>query len=226
MRGGALSPGNIVLTQTTCGTGGGIDEPTLPAQPLIVLNDLIINGYSDTRFNNPLGNFPVTFTPVTSGTNVNDVLIGGGFHVGRYSSYIPIFGGTPNYDALANQPTHANTTWFNQTTATSAIDSIYYGQDGVSGNVLELGNFNLNRNSGNTIRTIARTGNNGAIRFDVNGNMTVQSGTLDQNAYTFRIWGNITNLTGWGHISLQDHIRLHQEHLLLRRLDSGKVRTS
>ena len=193
MRAGVASAGNIELIETTCGTGGGVDEPTLAAQPLVVLNDLIINGYTDTRYNNPIGNFPATFTPVTSATNVNDVYIGGSFHVGRYSGYIPVFGGDAPYDAIGDQPTHANTTWFNQTIATSAIDSLYIGQDGVSGNTLELGNFNLNRNSGNTFRTIARNGNNGAIRFDVNGDITVQSGILDQNAYTFRIWGNITN---------------------------------
>lgn len=191
MRAGISGAGNIVLSGTTSGTGAGTE--TLAAQPLKVLNDLIINGYDDTRYNNPLGDFPAIFSPVTSDVNVNDVYLGGSFHIGRYSDYIPVFGGVPDFDAIGNQPTHANTTWFNQSSGTSTIDTLYFGQNGLNGNTAELGNIVLDRIAGSTLRTVARTGTNGAIRFDVNGNAIIQSGILDQNAHTFRIWGSITN---------------------------------
>ena len=192
MRAANGTASSIVLLTTTSGTGGGASEPTLAAQPLVVLNDLIIHGHSDTFYNNPLGDFPVTFAPVTSGTNVNDVYIGGSFYVGRNSTYQAVFGGTPPYDGLANLPTNVNTTWFNQTIATSAIDTVYYGVTAGIGQ-LEIGSLVLNRTTGNQLRLVARTGNNGAIRLDVNGNISVLSGTMDQNAYTLRIWGSITN---------------------------------
>ncbi len=176
----------MVLSGGTSGSGGG--AATLAAQPLRVINDLIVHGYNDTYYNNPLGNFPIVFSPVTSATDINDVYIGGSFYVGRNSNYQCLFGGTTPYDANGDAPTHYNTTHFNQTVATSAMDTVYIGD-----NRLETGNFVLDRTTGNELRTIARTGNNGGIRFDINGDMSVLSGTLDQNAYTFRIWGNITN---------------------------------
>lgn len=192
MRSTSGTSSEVVLVETTSGTGGGIDEPTLAAQALLVLNDLIIEGYSDNHYNNPNGSFGITFSPVTSGTNVNDVYIGGSFYVGRNSTYNAVFGGISPYDDDLDQPTHSNTTYFNQTIATSLIDTIYYGVSAGLGQ-LELGHMILNRNSGNELRTIARTGNTGSVRFDINGDASILSGTLDQNAYSFRIWGNINN---------------------------------
>lgn len=191
MRAGISGAGDIVLTGTTSGTGGGTE--TLAAQKLVVINDLIINGYNDDIKNNPLGNHPVTFEPVTSATNVNDVYVGGSFFVGRYSTYKPVFGGTGDYDNIASQPTHRNITYFNQTSATSTIDTLYSGQNAIGSNRLEMGNFVLERNASNQLRTISRSNPNGSIEFDINGNASVLSGILDQNAYTFRIWGSITN---------------------------------
>ncbi|MEM9830858.1 MAG: T9SS type A sorting domain-containing protein [Bacteroidota bacterium] len=195
MRASGASVGTIELDGGESGDGtGGVR--TIAAQPLIVKNDLIVHGHNDTYYDNPLGNFPVTFSAVNSDTTaavdsdaaVSDVYIGGSFYVGRNSTYQCVFGGTAPYDGLADLPTFLNTTYFNQTEATSAIDTVYTGE-----NRLETGNFVLNRTTGNELRTIARTGNNGSIRFDINGDVSVLSGTLDQNAYTFRIWGSITN---------------------------------
>lgn len=195
MRSDAVGNGPIRLEGGT--TGNSPADFTLPGQDLVVINDLIIHGFNDSRKNNPLGNFETNFEAITSAANNNDVYVGGSMYVGRNSSYQAVFGGTPNYDGLANQPTDVNTTYFNQTTATSGIDTLYYGRTGGIGQ-LELGNFHLDRNSGNELRTIARNGMNGSIRFDVNGDVNIQSGTLDQNAFTFRIWGNITNLDRLG----------------------------
>ncbi len=188
MRAASGTVGNIVLTETTSGTGGGADEPTLAAQPLKVLNDLIIHGYNDDFYNNPLGNFPITFAPITSAANNNDVYVGGSFYVGRNSEYQAVFGGLAPYDGIADLPTDVNTTYLNQTIGTSAIDTIFAGN-----NRIEIGTLVVNRTSGNEVRQIARSGNNGSIRLDVNGDISVLSGTVDQNAYTIRIWGNITN---------------------------------
>ncbi len=191
MRANGASVGNIELDEGTSGTGGG--AVTLGAQSLVVLNDLVVQGYGDTYKNNPLGNFPVTFAATTSDTNINDVYVGGSFYVGRNSTYQCLFGGAPSYDGLSDLPTHYNTTYFNETLATSAIDTVYWGVTGSGVSQLEMGSFILDRTSGYELRTIARNGNSGSIRFDINGDMSVLSGTLDQNAYTFRIWGSITN---------------------------------
>ncbi|MEM8969355.1 MAG: hypothetical protein AAGE93_23255, partial [Bacteroidota bacterium] len=191
MRADGASVGEIELDGGTSGSGGG--AATLSAQSLVVINDFIIHGHDDTYYDNPLGNFPVTFSAVTSATNVNDVYVGGSFYVGRNSAYQCLFGGTPDYDDNGDEPTHYNTTYFNQTDATSAVDTIYWGVTGGGIGQLEMGNFVLDRTTGSELRTIARTGNNGSIRFDINGDVSVLSGTLDQNAYTCRIWGNITN---------------------------------
>lgn len=191
MRAGGSSVGNITLDGGTSGNGGG--AVTLSAQPLVVVNDLIVQGYNDNYYNNPLGNYATVFSAVTSATNINDVYVGGSFYVGRNSSYEAVFGGTAPYDGLGDLPTDYNTTYFNQTDATSVIDTIYWGVTGSGIGQLEMGSFVLDRLTGNELRTIARNGNNGGIRFDVNGNVSVLSGTLDQNAYTFRVWGSITN---------------------------------
>ena len=192
MRATAASVGNIVLTGTTSGTGGGSDEPAVAAQPLVALNDLIIHGYSDTYNNNPLGNYPIVFAPITSAINNNDVYVGGSFYIGRNSTYKAVFGGVAPYDGIADLPTSYNTTFFNQTIGTSAVDTVYYGVTSGIGQ-LETGSVVLNRTSGNELRLVARTGNTGGIRLDVNGDISVLSGTMDQNAYTLRIWGAITN---------------------------------
>ncbi|MEM6842616.1 MAG: T9SS type A sorting domain-containing protein [Bacteroidota bacterium] len=198
MRASGASVGTIELDGGESGDGtGGVR--TIAAQPLIVKNDLIVHGHNDTYYDNPLGNFPVTFSAVNSDTTaavdsdaaVSDVYIGGSLYVGRNSLYQCLFGGIADYDD--NPPTYYNTTYFNQTAATSAIDTIYWGRTGSGIGQLELGNFVLDRTTGNELRAIARDGNSGNIRFDINGDVSVLSGTLDQNAYTIRTWGDITN---------------------------------
>ncbi|WP_375578550.1 T9SS type A sorting domain-containing protein [Marivirga tractuosa] len=180
---------NFTLNEGTSGNGG--NARTLSGQPLKVLQDLIVRGYNDQFYNNPFGNFPTTFSAVTSSTNVNDVYVGGTFYVGRWSFYDAVFGGVEPYDNIGDQPTEVNTTYFNQTSGTSAIDTVYWGGSGAIR--MELGNLVLDRNTGNELRGISRTGGNGAIRFDINGNGEVRSGTLDQNIFTIRIWGNVVN---------------------------------
>ncbi|WKV12156.1 beta strand repeat-containing protein [Marivirga harenae] len=184
----------ITLNEGTSGDGG--NARTLSGEPLRVLEDLIVRGYNDQFYNNPFGNFPTTFAAVTSSANVNDVYVGGSFYVGRWSAYNSVFGGVDPYDNLGDQPTEVNSTYFNQTIGTSSIDTIYWG--GSTSPRLELGNLVLDRNSGNELRGIARAGGNGAIRFDINGNGEVRSGTLDQNIFTIRIWGNILNYDRMG----------------------------
>lgn len=184
----------FTLNEGTSGDGG--NARTLSGQSLRVIEDLIVRGYNDQFYNNPFGNFTTTFSAVTSSTNVNDVYVGGSFYVGRWSFYDAVFGGTESYDNLADQPTEVNTTYFNQTIGTSTIDSMYWGGSGAIR--MELGNLVLDRNTGNELRGIARAGGNGAIRFDINGNGEVRSGTLDQNIFTIRIWGNIVNYDRMG----------------------------
>lgn len=188
MRGTVASAGEIVLIGTTSGTGAFPNTQTLAALPLRVLNNLTLEGnelYAQTQ--------PVIFRPVTSGTNINDVFIGGSFIIDRNTTYIPLFGGISPYDGVADQPTAVNSTIFNQTVATSSIDTLYFGEQTNSVR-LELGNFVLDRNSGNQLRTIGRSSRpNANIMVDVNGNASVESGTLDQNRFTFRIWGSIVN---------------------------------
>lgn len=196
LRGANSNAGNVLLDGGTSGAGGS--SFTLPGQDLRVVNDLIIEGYNDSRYNNPIGNFSIALEAITSPTNINDVYVGGSFHVGRNSSYIAVIGGTPDYDGLADAPTDVNTTHFNQTDATSSIDTLYWGVTGGGIGQLEMGNFVLDRLSGNALRTIGRTGFTGSIRFDINGDASVLSGTLDQNAFTFRIWGDITNFDRLG----------------------------
>jgi hypothetical protein len=190
----AAGVAEFTLNEGTSGDGG--NARTLSGQSLKVLEDLIVRGFNDQNYNNPYGNFPTTFSAVTSSANVNDVYIGGSFYVGRWSSYTSVFGGADPYDNLGDQPTDVNTTYFNQTIGTSAIDTVYWG--GSTAPRLELGNLVLDRNTGNELRGIARSGGNGAIRFDINGNGEVRSGTLDQNIFTIRIWGNIVNYDRMG----------------------------
>lgn len=191
MRATVASAGEFVLVSTASGSGSFPDSQTLAGQPLTVLNDLILEGsqlYSQPQV--------PTFRPVTSDANVNDVYIGGSFIIDRNAVYVPVYGGTSPYNSAADQPTAVNNTIFNQTSATSAVDTLYFGD--TSGQ-LELGSFLLNRTSGNSLRTIGRSSRSDAtIVFDVNGDATVQSGTLDQNRFTFRIWGNIINYDRMG----------------------------
>lgn len=185
MRATVASAGDVVLEGTSSGTGAFPDTQNLTAQPLRVLNDLILEG--DDVYPQPQS---VVFRPVTSGANVNDVYIGGTFFVDRTASYISVFGGVAPYDGVADQPTAVNTTYFNQTIGTSVIDTLYFG----SGGQFELGAFVLDRTSGNELRTIGRsTRGSASIMIDVNGDASVLSGTLDQNRFTFRIWASIVN---------------------------------
>lgn len=185
MRATVASAGEVVLDGTSSGTGAFPDTQNLSAQPLRVLNDLILEG--NDVYPQPQS---VVFRPVTSGANVNDVYVGGTFFVDRTASYIPVFGGVAPYDGVADQPTAVNTTYFNQTIGTSAIDTLYFGSNGQ----FELGAFVLDRTSGNELRTIGRFNRGDAsIMIDVNGDASVLSGTLDQNRFTFRIWASIVN---------------------------------
>ncbi len=127
----------VVLSGGISGRGSGAD--TLAAQPLQVINNLTVHGggNNSTPYRNPLGDFPIVFSAVNSDTTaavgnqgaaVSDVYIGGSFYVGQQSEYRCTFGGDPNQEGVANLPHNYNTTYFNQTTATSAADTVYYGR--------------------------------------------------------------------------------------------------
>ncbi|HOT13839.1 MAG TPA: hypothetical protein PK252_03660, partial [Bacteroidales bacterium] len=174
------------------GVDVGTTDVDLAAQPLKVLNDFRIWGTESGGAGYPV----IRFTPVTSATNVNDVYIGGSFYLENGAQYIPILGGTAPYNSIANQPTTSNTTYFNQTAGTSANEELYFGNATAE---LEFGKMVVNKTTGNAIRLsapAART--NGSVLLDVNGNISVLSGTLDQGNYTIRTWGNIYNYDRMG----------------------------
>ena len=164
----------------------------LAAQPLKVLNDFRIVGAETGGTGYPV----IRFTPVTSTTNVNDLYIGGSFYLENGAQYIPILGGTTPYNSVANQPTTTNTTYFNQTEGTSANEELYFGNATAE---LEFGKLVVNKTTGNAIRLAApATRTNGSVLLDVNGDISVLSGTLDQGNYTIRTWGNIFNYDRMG----------------------------
>ena len=105
--------------------------------------------------------------------------------------YAPVSGGVPPYDAISDQPTGRNTTYFIKTPATGVTEELYRG-DAV--NPLELGNLVVDRTGGYEVKlTSSATRANESVIMDVNGNASVLSGTLNQNLFTIRTWGAITN---------------------------------
>ncbi len=152
------------------------------AQPLRVLNDFRIWGKETGG-----GSYPViTFEP-----GITDVYIGGSFFIENGAQYTPISGGTAPYDAIGNQPTTRNTTYFIKTAATGAVEELYRGD---AANPLELGNLVIDRTAGHEVKmTSSATRTNESIVLDINGNASVLSGTLNQNLFTIRTWGAITN---------------------------------
>ncbi len=175
---------NFVLQD---GTLVGATDENLAAQPLKVLNDFRIWGTESGG----VGYSAINFRPVTSTTNVNDVYIGGSFYIENGASYSSVFGGTSPYNSLANQPTHKNTTHFYSTTASSGLDTFYYGN---STGTLELGNIEVNRSHGSEVRLVSAAARAlESVMVDVNGNISVFSGTLNQHLFSLRTWGSITN---------------------------------
>jgi hypothetical protein len=192
------------------GTGG--TEISLAGQDLRVLSDLIIRGKETD------GSYPnIDFYAVTGTSNVNDVYIGGSFKIEAGAQYWTAADGNRlrNYDGVSHQPSVFNTTYFNQTIGTSAIDTLYWGNTGdqfdynnngdfvEAENMMELGNFVLNRTTGNALRMVspgpgAGLRGNSSLTVDVNGDASVLSGTFDQGRLTVRIWGSITNYDRFG----------------------------
>jgi hypothetical protein len=154
----------------------------IAAQPLKVLNDLRIWGKESGGDSYPA----IAFI-----TGINDVYIGGSFFIESGSQYIPVSGGTPPYDAIANQPSLRNTTYFVRTAGTSPVEELYHG-DPV--NQLEFGTLSIDRTNGYELRLTSPPGRiNESVIMDVNGNTSVLSGTLNQNLFTIRTWGAIVN---------------------------------
>ncbi len=173
-----------VARQFTLGAAVNIapDNVNVTAQPLKVLNDFRLWGKESGGAAYPA----ITFTPGT-----NDVYIGGAFYIENGALYVPISGGTAPYDAIANQPTSRNTTYFNKTNGTGAVEEFYQGN---TTNPLELGNIVVDRTNGYEVKlTSGATRINESVVLDINGNASVLSGTLNQNLFTIRTWGAITN---------------------------------
>ncbi|WP_282037672.1 LamG-like jellyroll fold domain-containing protein [Saccharicrinis aurantiacus] len=195
---------NLNLTKTVANTSEfvlddaidvGSTDVYLEAQPLVVLNDFRIRG-EETNANYP----DITLSVFSTNSVVSDLYIGGSFFIEEGGVYNCLFGGTSPYDGTNKQPTQVNTTYFNQTIATSSIDTLYWGHSGgIDDDIdkdqrFELGNFILDRTSGNELRTVAQSNiKNNQILIDVNGDASVLSGTLDQGRMTFRTWGKIVN---------------------------------
>lgn len=181
---------------------GGTNE-YLAGQPLRVLRNLTIRGTES-------GYQGVDFYAVTDAANVNDVFIGGSFRIESGSQYWIAADGdrTKDYNGMARLPTIMNTTWFNQTAATPSVSELYWGNPGDifdygsgnsdNANMAELGHVVINRNSGYELRLVSPgpgsgMRSNAALTVDVNGDLVVESGTLDQGRLTIRTWGSITN---------------------------------
>ncbi|NJO90288.1 MAG: hypothetical protein HC831_16090, partial [Chloroflexia bacterium] len=202
----------FTLEGGTSGDNAAGEYYTLPGQPLKVLNDFKIEG-EETSVGYP----NIDFYAVTSPTNVNDVYIGGSFIIEAGAQYWTAADGdrSRNYNGVANQPTIVNTTYFNQTIGTSAIDTLYWGNVGdqfdydsnstpdADENMAEFGHFVLDRTSGNELRLVSPGPGSGlrgnsSLTVDVNGDASVLSGTFDQGRLTLRIWGAITNYDRFG----------------------------
>lgn len=173
-----------VARQFTLGAAANIgpDNVNVAAQPLKVLNDFRIWGKESGGSSYPA----ITFT-----TGTNDVYIGGSFYIENGATYVPINGGTAPYDTEATKPTSRNTTYFNKTTGSGAVEVFYQG-DPV--NPVEIGNLVVDRGNGYEVKITSGAARvNETVAIDVNGNASVLTGTLNQNLYTIRTWGAITN---------------------------------
>ncbi|HEX2969487.1 MAG TPA: hypothetical protein VHO46_10330 [Bacteroidales bacterium] len=154
----------------------------IPAQPLKILNDFRIWGKESGGVSYPV----ISFSPGT-----NDIYIGGSFFIEDGARYIPVSGGNPPYDAIANQPTSKNTTYFNKTGGTSPVEELYQGD---ISNPLEFGNIIIDRTNGYEVKlTSASSRVNESVILDINGSASVLSGILNQNLFTIRTWGAIVN---------------------------------
>ncbi|MFA5647198.1 MAG: hypothetical protein WC951_02710 [Bacteroidales bacterium] len=180
----SLKNATAAARQFTLGAAANIgpDNVSVAAQPLKVLNDFRIWGKESGG---------PSYAAITFTTGLNDVYIGGSFYVENGAIYAPVSGGTPPYDAIANQPTARNTTFFNRTAGTGAVEVFYQGD---ATNPLELGNLVVDRPSGYEVKvTSSATRTNESVALDINGATTVLSGTLNQGLYTIRTWGAIIN---------------------------------
>lgn len=182
---------NLELTSSAAGSGLfrlgaaaniGSMNVNLAAQPLRVLNDLKLWGQESGG----AAYRAINFDPETS-----DVYIGGSMRIENGATYRAVSGGTAPYDAIANQPTSRNTTYFNKTAGTSAVEELYWGAAAAP---LELGNLVVDRTDGYEVKvTSSNTRPNESVAVDVNGTASVLSGILNQNLYTIRTWGAIVN---------------------------------
>ncbi|NLA50392.1 MAG: hypothetical protein GX876_13155, partial [Bacteroidales bacterium] len=116
---------------------------------------------------------------------------GASFFIENGARYHPVSGGTSPYDAIANQPTSRNTTYFVKTAATGMKEELYQGN---ISDPLEFGNLVVDRSNGYEVRLTSASGRiNESVILDINGSASVLSGILNQNLYTIRTWGAITN---------------------------------
>jgi hypothetical protein len=162
-----------------------VNPVAVAAQPLKVLNDFRIWGQDSGGAAYPAVTFDAT-TPA-----LNDVYIGGSFFIEKGAKYVAVTGGTYPYDAIATQPTARNTTYFNKTAGTSAVEQLFCGE---TANQLELGALVVDRTAGYTMQVTSAAGRaNESVAVDVNGSASVLSGILDQNLFTVRTWGAIVN---------------------------------
>src|SRR5665647_2748311 len=152
------------------------------AQPLQVLNDFRIWGQESGG-----GTYPT----ITFDAALNDTYIGGSLFIEKGAQYLAVSGGTAPYDATANQPTGRNTTFFNKTAGTDAVEELYTGETALP---LELGKLVIDRTSGYEVKITSGAARvNESVAIDVNGDASVLSGILNQNLYTIRTWGAIVN---------------------------------
>ncbi len=193
-----VSNSNVYILDN--GIDVGSTDVDLQAQPLKVLNDFRVRGEESST------DYPdITLQAVNSDSEPVDIYIGGSMFLENGVQYVFGIGGVSPYDNSSKQPTQVNTIYFNQTIATSAVDTLYWGHDGGGDNDIdntercEIGNFELDRNTGNELRTVAASNiKNNQIFIDVNGDASVLSGTLDQGRQVFRTWGKIINYDRMG----------------------------
>ncbi|NEW82363.1 MAG: hypothetical protein GZ094_08365 [Mariniphaga sp.] len=179
-----LKNSTAVSRQFTLGAASNIgpSDINVAVQPLKVLNDFRIWGVESGGPTYP----QITFNPL-----LTDIYIGGSFFIEKGAQYVAVTGGTAPYDATANQPTNRNTTYFNKTAGTDAVEEFYVGE---TTNQLELGRLVVDRTAGYEVKvTSGATRVNESVAIDVNGDASVLSGILNQNLYTIRTWGAIVN---------------------------------
>lgn len=182
---------NVILRNSSSGTGDhilteGVDvsstDVDLAAQPLKVLNDLIIEGYDDNinKANHPSMSSAARLDAATDATNVSDVYVGGSFFIGDNASY--------NSLEQNSNPAYANVTYFNQTNGTSAVDSFYVG----NGPYVDIAGLTIDRTTGNAVR-VTNDNNTNSIQLRVRQDLEVLSGTLDQNKFTVQAFNSVKN---------------------------------